>query len=89
MRTLKKVARALREMDDYALTKRHAGVEGAPGIRPVVTAFLVVLLRWPDTELPMALIKGFELTRDVGASGIYRPIESKSVGKPVDMDPRE
>ena len=89
MQVLQRVAKAMQEMDDYALTKRHAGIEGAPGIRPVMAAVLVVLLRWPDTELPMALIKGFDLTDDVGASNIYRPIEAKTVGKPVEIDKQE
>ena len=45
IKVLQQLARGVRQMDDHALAQRHAGIEGAPGIRPVIAAMMVVLLK--------------------------------------------
>ena len=84
---LKKVAKATAEVDTWLLSRRHVAVEGAPGLRPFFAAFCVVLLEWPDVELPTALLKGFPLTRRIAESGVFRPVEPKPVGHKVTLEP--
>ena len=86
---LKKVAKAAAKVDTWLLSRRHVAVEGAPGLRPFFAAFCVVLLEWPDVELPMALPEGFELTRSIAESGVFRPVEPKPVGHKVTLEPGE
>ena len=49
---LKAIARALYELDEHELMQRTTEIGVAPGVRPVMVAYLVVLLKLPDTDLP-------------------------------------
>ena len=89
MRLLRRIAAALRELDDYARAQRTLSVPGAPGVAPVMAAFVVELLKWPDKDLPRKLVYGFELSGDIAPAGIYRPIEAKTVGHPVQLQDNE
>jgi len=81
MRLLQKVAKALEGLDSFLLLQRHISLPGAPGVRPAYTAFIVILLEWPDKGLPTRLALGFELADDIETSNVLRPILPKKVGK--------
>ena len=57
--TLRAIFRALQPLDEALLSLRPVSIEGASGINPAATAFLVVLLRWPDVGLPGCLALPF------------------------------
>ena len=48
-RLLHKFAKALRELDNHALRLRRTKIERIPGVKPVMAAFLIALIQWPDT----------------------------------------
>ena len=77
------------ELDEYALSRRHTKVDCFPVLRPFTVAVVVVALRWPDRGLPMCLVEGFDLADDIEASQLFRPIEERSLGKPVPLRPNE
>ena len=47
---LQTLARAVAPIDRRLVERRHTKIEGAPGVRPMLVAVLVVILRWPDTD---------------------------------------
>ena len=89
MNILRRIAAALQELDDHARSLRHVYIEAAPGVAPVWVAYMVVLLKWPDTELPSKLVFGFEIAGGIAPAHIYRPIEAKQIGGRVELHPQE
>lgn len=81
---LGRLAEAVSCLDDAARAWRPIAIDGAPGVRPVFVAVLVTLLRWPDTDLPMRLIEGFQLGGEIPISGVLRPVPRTQVGAPVE-----
>ena len=73
---LRKLQRAVQHLDAFALSLRPVG--HVPGIRPVLTAMLIVGLHWPDTELPSSLVHGFQLIGRLAPTGIFRPVSTSS-----------
>lgn len=80
IKLLKRLGRAVEEVDRLALACKHCKIEGVAGIRPAFIAVLVVLLRWLDRTLPAKLVLGFEVAGVIPPSGVLRPIEKKGVG---------
>ena len=80
---LRRLAGSVKELDDLARTWRPTSIPGAPGVRPVFAAVLVVLLRWPDQDLPLRLVDGFPLGGPIPPSAVLRPIVTSRVGAPV------
>ena len=49
---------------------QHAG----DGVRAVLAAFLVVLLKWPDRRLPLDHIHGFQVFGTLPSTDVFRPL---------------
>jgi hypothetical protein len=89
MKLLRQISEALKELDDHAKAQRHVRVATAPGLAPMMVAYMVVLLAWPDRELPRKLVYGFEIAKLLASSHIYRPIEAKAIGAKVALEEGE
>ena len=71
---LRKLDRALLSLDAHLLASRP--VHHVDGFRPAMFAAVISILKWPDRELLMKLVQGFELVGDIPKSHIFRPIPS-------------
>ena len=89
LRILQGIAKATDRLDEYLRDRRPIALEATRGPAPMFVAVMVVLLRWPDTELPQKLARGFELADQIAPANIFRPCEPKQVGKPVALQPGE
>ena len=86
---LRRLFGSVKSLDARLLAARHVFIADAPGVRPMVSALLVVLLRWPDLGVPLRIAQGFELAGDIPPSQVSRPIESRSAGRSGDYYPHE
>ena len=77
LRLLLRVAEALQPLDDLLRARRHVAIPDTPGGRPLMLAYLVILLEWPDTAVPKKVADGFEIAGDIAPSGILRPIDAR------------
>ena len=75
---LRKVARAVAPLDEWALA--HRPTRHCTGWAPVFTAALIHLLQWRDRDLPWALVEGFQVVGTIPACGIHRPLEEQQQG---------
>ena len=77
---LRAIAAAVEPIDRCLLARRHVRIDGAPGVRPMFAAMMIVLLDWPDRALPRRLANGFAIAGQIEPSGVLRPIEATTSG---------
>ena len=75
--TLRKISRALAPLDNWALNKRPT--QHVAGWSPVLTACWVSLLDWPDRDLPLCLVEGFQVIGRIPPSNIHKKVEYEDI----------
>ena len=76
------VVRALRralEPLDQALWpfRSESSQRVASSKSPAFAACMVSLLRWPDRDIGMSLVRGFSIVGEISSSGLFRPVPVK------------
>ena len=74
---LRSIARACETADAWLLAQRP--VHHVPGMRPLFSALMASILRWPDRTVSRCLVRGFEVVDQIEPSLLYRNIEPKPV----------
>lgn len=71
----KSVLKAIEPLETWMAQHRSGTARlVASAKRPVATATMVALLRWPDRELAAHLLGGFPIVGTIPSTGIFRPI---------------
>ena len=73
-KSLRKLATALRPLDQWALA--HRPTTHVDGWSPALTAAFVSLLDWPDRELPWCLVQGFQVVGRIPPSGVHKQVDA-------------